>query len=702
MITKEQFLEKCEKLFPEYDFSNIDWKSYTTTITVTCREHGDFEILPSKLYQQRGRCKKCRTKIMSEKNSANATSRLKKARQTCLDKYGVENPYQSEEIKNKIRKIQTERYGGIGAGGKKTADKIAKTKEEKYGDAYFTNREKCKQTVQERYGVDNVYASKEVLEKKKQVYLDKYGVDNPLKSKEIREKIKKTNLERYGTENPTAFGTEKYKQSMINKYGVENAYQISEIREKRLQNLHSEKSDNERKQTLLKRYGVTSPLLIPDVVDKAQKNSHTPEALEKQKQTNLERYGVGCVFQREDVIEKSHSEEANSKREKTLHENGTYGKSQAEDRCYDLLRSIFPSTKRSYKSEQYPYLCDFYVPELDLYIECHFFWTHGGHFFDKNNSEDLAKVEEWKSRHTDFYNNAIQNWTVRDLAKLECAHKNNLNYLVCWSEEEFVSIFNRDFSEHTELPDSIKNVTQVAKLTNWNEYFKREIEMLENPLVLGELFINRYKYLGKLPHQLSNLALLNGLSISGKLRKYSTFDNTGMIQFIEKYNPSIIYDPCSGWGERLLTCHQYKIRYMGFDINNTVVEGLNTLINKYNIDATVQCNDSSKNHFTSDVLFTCPPYWNTEIYTNKGAENLSYEDFLIWWKSVIQQSDCKIVAYQINQRFKDDMNKQILDLCYSFVEEIVLPQKSSHFTRKDGNQKKEYESIQVFIKQNII
>ena len=48
------------------------------------------------------------------------------------------------------------------------------------------------------------------------------------------------------------------------------------------------------------------------------------------------------------------------------------------------------------------------------------------------------------------------------------------------------------------------------------------------------------------------------------------------------------------------------------------------------------------------------------------------------------------------------MNKQILDLGYSFVEEIVLPQKSSHFTRKDGNQKKEYESIQVFIRQKAV
>lgn len=604
MITKEKFLEKCVCLFSEYDFSNIDWVDYNTPITVLCKKHGNFEIPPRKLYQQRGRCPKCHSELLSKVLSENAKQRLSKAKQTCLQKYGVENPYQAEEVKAKIRQTSIDRHGGIGNGSKEIADKISKTKEKKYGNSKFTNREKCKRTCIEKYGIENFGQSPNALSKKKKTCLDNFGVDNPWKSNKVREKSKATMMTRYGYDN----------------------------------------------------YG-------------------------KSKQS---RQYLG-------------SEEFKNKRRKTLHEHGTYGKSQAEDRCYDLLQSIFPNAMHHYTSDVYPFECDMYVPELDLYVECNFFWSHGGHFFDETNSDDLKTLEEWKSKNTKFYDIAIHVWTESDLKKLETAQKNNLNYLVCWSEEEFMSIFDRDFSEHDELPDKIKNVTQVAKLANWNEYFKREIEMLENPLVLGELFINRYKYLGKLPHQLSNLALLNGLSISGKLRKYSTFDNTGMIQFIEKYKPSIIYDPCSGWGERLLTCHQYGIKYLGFDINDNVVEGLNILIDKYNINATVQQGDSSKGSFTSDVLFTCPPYWNTEIYTDQGAENLSYEEFLVWWKSVIQKSGCKIVAYQINQRFKEDMNKQILDLGYSFVEEIVLPQKSSHFTRKDGNQKKEYESIQVFI-----
>lgn len=581
------------------------------------------------------------------------------------------NQNRSEEKRQEISKKISNAH--------KTEDVLSKTKQtniERYGVPYTTQnsdvQEKRRQTCQEKYSTDYSFQAECVKEKIRQSIYDHYGEDG-LGAAEVRQKTIATCQERYGTNNGGASqqAQEKIKKTTLEHYGVEASFQANEVKDK-------------IKKTCQEKYGVDYANQAEVVKTKIVK-------------TTLDRYGVRCQYQRSDLRAKLADTAVIAKKYETKRKNGTFNTSKPEDRCYELLQSIFPNAIHHYTSDVYPFECDMYIPELDLYIECNFFWTHGGHFFDINNQADIDKLNEWKSKGTKFFDIAIKVWSYYDVQKLETAQKNDLNYLVCWSEEEFMSIFDRDFSKHDELPDKIKNVTKVAKLTNWNEYFKREIEMLEEPLVLGELFINRYKYLGKLPHQLSNLALLNGLSISGKLRKYSTFDNTGMIQFIEKYKPSTIYDPCSGWGERLLTCYQYGIKYLGFDINDIVVAGLNTLINKYNINANVQCGDSSKSSCVSDVLLTCPPYWNTEIYTDKGAENLSYSAFLIWWKSVIQQSDCKIVAYQINQKFKKDMNRQILDLGYSFIEEIVLPKKSSHFTRKDGNQKKEYESIQVFI-----
>ena len=84
---------------------------------------------------------------------------------------------------------------------------------------------------------------------------------------------------------------------------------------------------------------------------------------------------------------------------------------------------------REYKSAEYPFNCDFYIKNLNLYIECNFHWTHGGHAYDSENLEDLAIIEKWKSKQSKYYNNAITTWTVRDVRKRNIAKKNKLNYI---------------------------------------------------------------------------------------------------------------------------------------------------------------------------------------------------------------------------------------------------------------------------------
>lgn len=334
MITKDMFIEKCTNIFPEYDFSNIIWKGYNISTSILCKKHGNFEIEPRKLYQQRGRCPKCRSEIMSKKNKQNAKSRLEKAKQTNLKNRGVENVFQDILVKQKIKDTSIKKYGGIGMASPEIAKKIAKTKEERYGDPYFTNREKCKKTVQDRYHTDNVYAAQEIIEKKKQTYLERYGEDNPMKVPEIKEKAKNTCIEKYGYDNPA-------------------------------------------------------------------KN--------------------------EEIKQKMHD---------TLWQNGGY--TRAEDRCYLELIKLYPEAIRNYKSEKYPYKCDFYIPSEDLYIELNAFYMHGGHWYNENDPKDAAQVEKWRDQNTEQSLYAIHIWTESDIAKKKCAEENNLNYLVFWSEEEFM------------------------------------------------------------------------------------------------------------------------------------------------------------------------------------------------------------------------------------------------------------------------
>ena len=89
---------------------------------------------------------------------------------------------------------------------------------------------------------------------------------------------------------------------------------------------------------------------------------------------------------------------------------------------------------RNYKCDRYPYYCDFYIVEDDLFIELNAHWTHGGMPFDETNENCIKQLEEWKekAKTSKFYENAIQTWTVRDVQKLKCAKENNLNYKVIY------------------------------------------------------------------------------------------------------------------------------------------------------------------------------------------------------------------------------------------------------------------------------
>ena len=63
---------------------------------------------------------------------------------------------------------------------------------------------------------------------------------------------------------------------------------------------------------------------------------------------------------------------------------------------------------------------------------------HGGHWFDPNSQEDQQKLQLWTSRvnRSSLYTSAINSWTIGDLAKRDCAIKNNLNYVVLWTLDD--------------------------------------------------------------------------------------------------------------------------------------------------------------------------------------------------------------------------------------------------------------------------
>ena len=120
-------------------------------------------------------------------------------------------------------------------------------------------------------------------------------------------------------------------------------------------------------------------------------------------------------------------------------ENGTFNTSKIQDELYLRLKEEFgeEDAKREYQDNvRYPFHCDFYIKSLDLFIELNGIWTHGFHWFDENDEDDIRQLEEWKekSQNSKFYQNAIEVWTERDVKKREHARKNDLNYVVFWGD----------------------------------------------------------------------------------------------------------------------------------------------------------------------------------------------------------------------------------------------------------------------------
>lgn len=91
---------------------------------------------------------------------------------------------------------------------------------------------------------------------------------------------------------------------------------------------------------------------------------------------------------------------------------------------------------------RYPFLCDFYIPKLDLFIELNHFKSHNGHLFDKNNEDDINTLQllQEKAKTSKFYENMINVWTIKDPLKFETAKKNNLNYIVSYNISEMYNI----------------------------------------------------------------------------------------------------------------------------------------------------------------------------------------------------------------------------------------------------------------------
>lgn len=212
-----------------------------------------------------------------------ATNRRRKA--TVQARYGVDNVFQAEEVKETSRQTMVDKYG---------APNPMQVEE---------FRKRAAQTNLERYGAENPFGSSEIQEKIRETNLERYGVENPNQCEEVIERRIQTNLERYGVEHyfETEEFKEKYREASLARFGTEHPMQSEEGRELCFS-------------VIREKYGAETPFHSPEVQAKAYQSSvenhegvhhlSHPDIIEKRKQTLMKRYGVDNISKVPHIKEK--------------------------------------------------------------------------------------------------------------------------------------------------------------------------------------------------------------------------------------------------------------------------------------------------------------------------------------------------------------------------------------------------------------
>ena len=177
-------------------------------------------------------------------------------RETCLERYGDATYHNFEKQLETIHHTSKEEYARRVRKGKETRRK-------RYGCENYQNVSAIRETCIKKYGVDNAFKAECVKEKIKNVHREKRGVDYPSQSLECRKKTMETVLEHYGVHciSESREIQEKARQTRIRKYGSPN-YRNVEKQKITVSKRSKQEWDRIRaktRKTCLQRYGVDTP-----------------------------------------------------------------------------------------------------------------------------------------------------------------------------------------------------------------------------------------------------------------------------------------------------------------------------------------------------------------------------------------------------------------------------------------------------------
>jgi hypothetical protein len=393
------------------------------------------------------------------------------------------------------------------------------------------------------------------------------------------------------------------------------------------------------KQTCLEKYGVDNVSKIPRLMKSIVKTIDYSKRQEKMKETLLNKYGVDNPGKLQSTIDASHTIDVINKQ-----------KESREITCLNKY-GCKNSMQADISKESYRQTC-----------------------LEKYGVDNYFKTQEFKDK---------LNWGINGFkTKLDSNSKLHINYNINLfnSELQYYNNSNGNYNITYKNSDIIKYYQQDV-------FYKHEKELWNDNNIKGKLIHNRTSYLHKSINELTVEDILSGFKISGIYYGYSSFNPLWFKKFIEDNNIKICYDPCGGWGHRLLGS-QLLEKYIYNDLSIDTYNNVNKIIQDLNIQNAVTYNNDATVFVPNenyDAIFTCPPYYNIEEYSCGKFNSIDDYNKLIdnIFNCFYNKESCKILGIVI----REDL---LPNKFSNYTNKICLSRKSSSHLNKGNKIYKEY------------
>lgn len=105
----------------------------------------------------------------------------------------------------------------------------------------------------------------------------------------------------------------------------------------------------------------------------------------------------------------------------------------------------------------------------------------------------------------------------------------------------------------------------------------------------------------------------------------------------EKFGAKSVFDPCMGWGDRLVGCMAAGVtKYVGYDTNTKLEAGYNAISKLSNIEVEFNMQPVEAGPFkydgaNFDIVITSPPFFTIEIYEGEFTSTTLYKTEKEWY-----------------------------------------------------------------------